>query len=107
MPFVNNNYTPPFPPVHFSNSPRRPSNGLFSLSSPPESPGYPPTSIYTSFSSLESKDIAKYLTLADYYLFKSIQAHGLLHNSHHCKKNSKEFDYVELMTKRANMVTIV
>ena len=99
IPFVNN--TPPFPPVHFSNNSRRPSNGLFNLTSPPESPVYTPTSLHASFTSLDSKDIARYLTLADYYLFKSIQTHGLLNN--HCK-NSKDTDYVDLMTKRANMV---
>lgn len=106
LPFVNNNYAPPFPPVHFSNSSRRPSNGLFSLASPPASPVYTPTSIYTSLSSLDSKDIARYLTLADFYLLKSIQAHGSLYSSsNQCKSdNPSEFDYVELMTKRANMV---
>lgn len=105
LPFVNNNYAPPFSPVHFSNSSRRPSNGLFSLTSPPASPVYTPTSIYTSLSSLDSKDIARYLTLADFYLLKSIQAHGSLYSSNQCKSdNSSEFDYVELMTKRANMV---
>lgn len=111
FPFVNSNHTPPLPPVHFPTSPRRPSNALFnltSLSTPPDSPtivyANNTTGLYTSFASLESKDIARYLTLADYYLFKSIQAHGLLNN----QKNKREldFDYVELMTKRANMVNI-
>lgn len=112
FPFVSNNHTPPFPPVHLSSNPRRPSNGLFnltSLSTPPDSPtviySNNTTGLYTSFASLESKDIARYLTLADYYLFKSIQAHGLLSS---CKKNKNyvEYDYIELMTKRANMVSI-
>lgn len=109
FPFVNS-HTPPFPPVHLSTNPRRPSNGLFNLTSlttPPDSPtvvySNNTTGLYTSFASLESKDIARYLTLADYYLFKSIQAYGLLSS---CKKNKleSEYDYIELMTKRANMV---
>ncbi|KAI9274876.1 ras guanine nucleotide exchange factor domain-containing protein [Helicostylum pulchrum] len=109
FPFVNSNHTPPLPPVHFTNSPRRPSNGLFnltSLSTPPDSPcvSYANTTgLYTSFASLESKDIARYLTLADYYLFKSIQAHGLLNNQK--IKRELDVDYVELMTKRANMLS--
>ncbi|KAI8094086.1 ras guanine nucleotide exchange factor domain-containing protein [Thamnidium elegans] len=109
FPFVNSNHTPPLPPVNFTNSPRRPSNGLFnltSLSTPPDSPcvSYANTTgLYTSFASLESKDIARYLTLADYYLFKSIQAHGLLNNQK--IKRELDYDYVELMTKRANMLS--
>lgn len=90
---------------------RRPSNGLFSspLSITPDSPiqihdsSSLTTTLHTSLVSLESKDIARYLTLADFYLFKSIQSREIMSSSssHH----KIDINYTELMTKRANMVS--
>ncbi|KAK4508860.1 uncharacterized protein ATC70_013483 [Mucor velutinosus] len=98
--------------VHTSNTSntRRPSNGLFSSSSsiPPELPmqihdsSSLKTTLHTSLVSLESKDIARYLTLADFYLFKSIQSRELMSNNNNHKT---DINYTELMTKRANMLS--
>ncbi|GAN06951.1 rap guanine nucleotide exchange factor 4 isoform X1 [Mucor ambiguus] len=97
--------------VHTNNTSttRRPSNSLFSSSSSitPELPtqihdsSSLKTTLHTSLVSLESKDIARYLTLADFYLFKSIQSRELISNSNH----KAEINYTELMTKRANMLS--
>jgi hypothetical protein len=109
FPFVNNTNTSSS--VQNINT-RRPSNGLFHQSSSSSLPielihhHHDSTNTITtssSYTSLESKDIARYLTLADYYLFKLIQTHGLWNNN--CKNS--EVDYVDLMTKRANMVSLI
>lgn len=105
--FGNNNNSLPLVQTNISNSnSRRPSNSLFS-SSPESSTDIHDsssigTTLHTSFVSLESKDIARYLTLADFYLFKSIQSRELLHNNNN---NKSDVNYIELMTKRANMVS--
>jgi hypothetical protein len=102
FPFVNNTNTS----VQNTNV-RRPSNGLFHQNSSSSLPielihqdSASSITTYSSYASLESKDIARYLTLADYYLFKLIQTHGLWNTGH----KNPEVDYVDLMTKRANMV---
>ncbi|KAI8990125.1 ras guanine nucleotide exchange factor domain-containing protein [Pilobolus umbonatus] len=92
------------PPVHFSHNPIKP-YGLFDIT-PPDSP----TTYISSLSSIiniESKDIARYLTLADYYLFKSIRSHHLFRTkiSHPTDEHKEEPDFIHLMTKRANMLT--
>ncbi|KAI8374845.1 ras guanine nucleotide exchange factor domain-containing protein [Blakeslea trispora] len=56
-------------------------------------------SSYTTFMSLDTKDIARYLTLADYYLLKSVHEQGI-----HDQKISTKVDYVQIMTERANML---
>lgn len=98
VPFVNSSQH--IPPVH---SIRRPSNGLFNLTASTDSIVTAPIPIHTSIVSLESKDIARYLTLADYYLLKAILASGGLNNS----LVDADKLYVDLMTKRANMVTTI
>ncbi|KAI7905762.1 ras guanine nucleotide exchange factor domain-containing protein [Cokeromyces recurvatus] len=72
--------------------------------SPPESPTSsteasppPPSSILFT---LNSKDIAKYLTLADFYIFKSITVQDYLKLS-----KVKEVNSISLMTERANKLT--
>jgi hypothetical protein len=87
------------PPVHISSSLRR--HGLFNVSIVDNTPIIPYFPAYTSLSSIDSKMIARYLTLADYYLFKTILSRGLLHTDH-CSDDN----YIDLMTKRANMVNI-
>lgn len=90
---------------------RRPSNRLFNQSSSCSLPtellhqhnSANPITTSSSYASLESKDIARYLTLADYYMFKLIQTHGLWDNNY----KNYEVDYVDLMTKRANMVHLI
>jgi hypothetical protein len=113
FPFVNSTHTyssVSIPPINNVHNLRRPSptatavnnteRSMFNFSnSPPDSST---VSLPSTFSSLESKDIARYLTLADYYLFKSIITTNQGFAS--CRKNKEEVDYIELMTKRANMV---
>ncbi|KAL7310719.1 hypothetical protein PS15m_010186 [Mucor circinelloides] len=100
--------------VHTNNTPnsRRPSNGLFSSSSSSIMPDLPTqihdssslqTTLHASLVSLESKDIARYLTLADFYLFKSIQSRELMTSNNN--NNKTDINYTELMTKRANMLS--
>ncbi|KAI8065324.1 ras guanine nucleotide exchange factor domain-containing protein [Gilbertella persicaria] len=94
---------------------RRPSNSLFNFSTLSSLPIQLMDSSFihqdvqnyfitplSSFVSLESKDIARYLTLADFYLFKSILVNGFM--SDHLPKHPTEIDHVQLMTKRANML---
>jgi hypothetical protein len=66
------------------------------LSTPPSSP---PLRLLSGFG---AKEMAKYLTLADFHLLGSIQPYDLL-NPHKVKE---EHDVIDMMTKRANMVTI-
>ncbi|KAL9538129.1 hypothetical protein MBANPS3_011173 [Mucor bainieri] len=110
--FGNSSQSLPTTNVHTNNTPatRRPSNGLFSSSASitPELPiqihdsSSLQTTLHTSLVSLESKDIARYLTLADFYLFKSIQSRELMSNNNNHKA---DINYTELMTKRANMLS--
>ncbi|CAO3632746.1 unnamed protein product [Cunninghamella blakesleeana] len=132
---VNNHHPPSTPPP---SSLRRPSGSgsLFSMNhiSPPESPIYPTYHHHHSaigilannnnnnsnnnnnnnspLLTLETKDIAKYLTLADYYLFQQIKSYDYLDGHwRHCQYNdfsldeleTKE-DYIGILTKRANMM---
>lgn len=89
------------PPVHISSSLRR--HGLFNMSPVESSPMTSYFPAYTSLLSIESKLLARYLTLADYYLFKTILSRGLLNNDHY----SEHTNYIDLMTKRANMVILL
>lgn len=64
--------------------------------------------------SLDAKEMAQYLTLADFYLLKCITANDFLHGSWRSNKIQQsprsnlccrdDNDYIHLMTKRANMV---
>lgn len=110
--------------LHFQRNPS-PGPSLFSLmssaSSPPSSPtvsSVGPCSTALSSTSIlltiDVRDIARYLTLADFYIFKCITTYDYLsghYNRHLCstKKpdanaNHDEYNYIQLMTKRANMV---
>jgi hypothetical protein len=94
----------PFPVAHIVN-PRRPSANIFNLS-PPQSPSTVQSiSNTTSLIYLDSKDIARYLTLADFYLFKSIQPYDILYSKK--KKARVDYDFIDIMTKRANMVKLI
>lgn len=118
------NHHPPStpPPSSF----RRPSGSgsLFSMNhiSPPDSPIYPTYHHHHSIGtnnnnnspllSLETKDIAKYLTLADYYLFQQIKSYDYLDGHwRHCQYSDLSLDeletkedYIGILTKRSNMV---
>ncbi|KAI8576795.1 hypothetical protein K450DRAFT_254985 [Umbelopsis ramanniana AG] len=98
---------------------RRPSGAssifsfVSSITTPPESPTLPNVSS-TSLSMFESKEIAQYLTLADFYYFKCISAFEFLNgtwragaqagNTMECN-SSPSHSYVLRMTKRANMLS--
>ncbi|KAI8637985.1 ras guanine nucleotide exchange factor domain-containing protein [Parasitella parasitica] len=102
FPFGSNSNS--LPPVHTNNaSARRPSNSVISeLPTKIHDSSPIKTTLHTSLVSLESRDIARYLTLADFYLFKSIQSRELLSNN---SSNKSDINYTELMTKRANMLS--
>ncbi|CEP16289.1 hypothetical protein [Parasitella parasitica] len=92
------------PLVHTTNAnSRKPSNSFISESPTKIHDSSPiKTTLHISLVSLESRDIARYLTLADFYLFKSIQSRELLNNNSNSKS---DINYTELMTKRANMLS--
>ncbi|OAD06833.1 hypothetical protein MUCCIDRAFT_107424 [Mucor lusitanicus CBS 277.49] len=86
-----------------------------SYSTPPASPTHP---LYQqhyqhqqdTFLSLNSKDIAKYLTLADFYILKCITAQDYLAMYHtskkqHRKQNQDQINYIAMMTERANKLS--
>ncbi|CAO3608982.1 unnamed protein product [Mucor fragilis] len=86
-----------------------------SYSTPPASPTHP---LYQqqyqhqqdTFLSLNSKDIAKYLTLADFYILKCITAQDYLAMYHPSKKqhrnqNQEHINYISMMTERANKLS--
>ena len=77
-----------------------------SYSTPPESP------TYTSdiFLSLDSKDVARYLTLADFYILKCITTQDYLaiyypNSAKRRRKGNKKNDYIAMMTERANRLS--
>lgn len=77
-----------------------------SYSTPPDSPIYSPD----VFLSLNSKDVARYLTLADFYILKCITAQDYLtiYYPGNIKKKNKDhvkIDYVAMMTERANRLS--
>lgn len=72
-----------------------------SLSSPPESPTHQDVLL-----SLHSKDVAKYLTLADFYVMKCITAQDYLAMYYPTTTtNEHDINYIHMMTKRANKLT--
>lgn len=105
MSFGNSNTTANNPIV------RRPSVtpsflSFVSYSTPPDSPLYSPD----VFLSLNSKDIARYLTLADFYILKCITAQDYLtiyypNNIKKKAKDHKKIDYIAMMTERANQLS--
>ncbi|OBZ86719.1 Rap guanine nucleotide exchange factor 5 [Choanephora cucurbitarum] len=112
--FWDENYQPSIPQYIAS---RRLSDGLFSfesfdaLSLTLTSPSlidnkyharFNLNSSHESLMSLDTKDVARYLTLADYQLFKSIHEHGIYNRK--TSNSSIKTDHVQLMTKRANML---
>lgn len=77
-----------------------------SYSTPPDSPTYTPD----TFLSLNSKDVARYLTLADFYILKCITAQDYLaiyypNSTKKKKKSNKKVDYIAKMTERANKLS--
>lgn len=99
---------------------RRPSaaSSIFSfvsnITTPPESPTLP-NATSASLSMFENRDIAQYLTLADFYYFKCISAFEYLNGSWRTGSQSTDIlerdtypshSYVHRMTKRANMVCV-
>ncbi|KAI8076161.1 ras guanine nucleotide exchange factor domain-containing protein [Thamnidium elegans] len=77
-----------------------------SYPTPPDSPLHSPD----LFLSLNSKDVAKYLTLADFYILKCITAQDFLavYYPNCIKKKTKDFrkmDYIAMMTERANKLS--
>ncbi|KAG1106595.1 hypothetical protein G6F42_016691 [Rhizopus arrhizus] len=86
-----------------------------SYSTPPASPTHP---LYQqhyqhqqdTFLSLNSKDIAKYLTLADFYILKCITAQDYLamyypSQKQHRKQTQEHINYIAMMTERANKLS--
>lgn len=123
--------SPFLPPTPSSiTSPRRlpqvshppPSSIISTACSPPSSPTSLSTGSASSIAShlapssplltFDSKDIAHYLTLADFYIFKCITAYDYLHGpwrqspaeQGHTKENGS-VDYIAIMTQRANTVS--
>ncbi|KAI7865864.1 ras guanine nucleotide exchange factor domain-containing protein [Spinellus fusiger] len=78
---------------------------------PPDSPitlGTSPPSLSNTPLLLlyEAKEIAQYLTLADFYLLKCTTPYDYLRGQwRHQHQEEKSCDYISLMTQRANMVT--
>ncbi|KAK4509268.1 uncharacterized protein ATC70_007618 [Mucor velutinosus] len=63
-----------------------------------------------TFLTLNSKDIAKYLTLADFYILKCITAQDYLAMYHtsqkqHRKQSQEQINYIAMMTERANKLS--
>lgn len=102
---VNSSNTKQQRPLHNANSS---TTALFSFVTPPLDASALLSNVNnTSFLSLEPKEIARYLTLADYYLFKLISLHNVSHGFikvGNREQEEKAVDYIDLMTKRANMV---
>jgi hypothetical protein len=71
-----------------------------SIATPPESPTHQDVLL-----SLHSKDIAKYLTLADFYILKCITAQDYL-AMYYPTTTKQSVDYIHMMTKRANKLTL-
>lgn len=84
-----------------------------SYSTPPESPTHPlhqqQFQQQDTFLSLNSKDIAKYLTLADFYILKCITAQDYLvmyyPSQQQQKKKHDHINYIAMMTERANKLS--
>lgn len=76
-----------------------------SYTTPPDSPTYSPD----IFLSLSSKDVARYLTLADFYILKCITAQDYLAiyypDMAKKQKKSNKIDYIAMMTERANRLS--
>ncbi|KAI8384395.1 ras guanine nucleotide exchange factor domain-containing protein [Radiomyces spectabilis] len=96
------------------NGHRRPSgaSSLFSLissiSTPPDSPvsWQPSHSLNGNFlATHDAKDVAKYLTLADYHCFKSITAKEYLEGSWRTEGHETENSPIAQMTDRANLLS--
>lgn len=81
-----------------------------SYNTPPDSPTYILTPTHCNvFLSLDAKDIARYLTLADFMILKCITVYDYL-TVQSQKKSGKngcaqEYDYIEMMTERANKLS--
>ncbi|KAG0177629.1 hypothetical protein DFQ29_004618 [Apophysomyces sp. BC1021] len=109
--------TPSHPCISPQFPPRRPSAApsllsfVSSMNTPPDSPTLSVTSQASSSAAtltlFESKDIARYLTLADFYIFKCITAYEYMNNgrSNRGKEGAKSTDYIDMLTKRANMLS--
>lgn len=123
---ANTSPSPFLPPTPSSIvSPRRPAYATTpasSIISPPSSPTSPSTfsiaSVLTTSSPLltfDSKDVAKYLTLADFYIFKCITAYDYLHgpwrqstpSEQEQAKERRGIDYIAMMIQRANTVSFI
>lgn len=85
-----------------------------SYSTPPESPTYSLNQHQylqqqDTFLSFNSKDIAKYLTLADFYILKCITAQDYLAmyypSQQQQKKKHDHINYIAMMTERANKLS--
>ncbi|KAF7724545.1 hypothetical protein EC973_000922 [Apophysomyces ossiformis] len=109
--------TPSHPCISPQIPPRRPSAApsllsfVSSMNTPPDSPTLSVTSqvssSVTTLIAFEGKEIARYLTLADFYIFKCITAYEYMNNgrNHRDKPNPKSTDYIDMLTKRANMLS--
>lgn len=55
----------------------------------------------------EAKEIARYLTLADFYIFKCITSYDYLQGRwrQEASPSPQEHDYIAMMTQRANQVS--
>ncbi|KAJ2959692.1 hypothetical protein NQZ79_g4867 [Umbelopsis isabellina] len=110
----------PKSPTRSASSSRRPSGAssifsfVTSITTPPESPTLPNVSS-SSLISFESKELAQYLTLADFYYFKCISSFEYLNGSWRTGAQMNDstectsypaHSYVHKMTKRANMASI-
>lgn len=68
---------------------------------PPESPTQQAQDVLLS---LHSKDVAKYLTLADFYVMKCITAQDYL-AMYYPGNEAPDVNYIHMMTKRANKIS--
>ncbi|KAI9306285.1 ras guanine nucleotide exchange factor domain-containing protein [Cunninghamella echinulata] len=98
----NNLSSPPSTPLSPSFSSSYSSTSTSTTTTTPPSPVCP-IIIY------DSKKIAQYLTLADFYLLKCITSYDYLHGTWKRKKvnqlvNNPDYDYIGMMTKRTNML---
>ncbi|OAD78198.1 hypothetical protein PHYBLDRAFT_71756 [Phycomyces blakesleeanus NRRL 1555(-)] len=86
----------------------------FNTSTPPDSPTFmPPPSGLTLIPgvlTLKAKDIARYLTLADFYIFRCITAYEYMHGPWRDPHNTANEpfdpnDSISLLAQRANMIS--
>ncbi|KAI8881072.1 ras GEF [Backusella circina FSU 941] len=83
----------------------------YNNNTPPDSPTYPiaPHTHCNDLLSMDTKDMARYLTLADFMLLKCITVYDYLTVQFQKKRGgdgcTQEYNYIDMMTERANRLS--